>query len=46
MGIIVASIREGLRGNIGAVREKVKGYRSGWRKELHNPRKGGKPTSV
>jgi len=37
MGIIVASIREGLRGNIGAVREKAKGYRSGWRKELHNP---------
>lgn len=36
IGILVAFIREGLKGNIDAVRLKIDGYRSGWRKKLRN----------
>ena len=38
-GIIVALIREGLKGNQNAVMEKIKGYKSGWKKHLGKPRK-------
>ena len=38
-GIIVAFIREGFRGNQNAVMEKLKGYKSGWKKHLSQPRK-------
>jgi len=38
-GIIIALIREGLKGNQNAVMEKIKGYKSGWKKRLSQPRK-------
>jgi GT2 family glycosyltransferase len=36
-GILVASIRESLKGNQKAVKMKTEGYRSGWRKKLNPP---------
>ena len=37
IGIIVAALREGPRGNIKAVVEKINGYRAGWKAELTIP---------
>lgn len=39
IGIMVAYIREGFKGNQNAVIEKIRGYKSGWKKELNQPRK-------
>ena len=39
IGIGVAGIREGLRGNLVSVKEKIDGYKSGWKKQLTQPRK-------
>ncbi|MFH1514974.1 MAG: glycosyltransferase family 2 protein [bacterium] len=39
IGIFVAGIREGLRGNLVSVKEKIAGYKSGWKKQLNQPRK-------